>query len=221
MTKDAEAIIEKMKNSSYSDLNFDFILKLTNESERGAILIGASKVETYLENLITKILPLSDKKYTSRLFNYPGPLSSFSGKIELCFAFRIINERVYNSLTALRKIRNDAAHSDKMFSFKDLNDDLERIYDFEHKFPEAVHSQSSKLLFNWKKSRAKESLIDNNIDPEQIGFERLWSDRLPDPEVDETFQEHLRVWKLAYGLTLLCLKIEVIMDSWTLKESVD
>jgi hypothetical protein len=215
MTDDAKAIIEKMKNSNYSDLNFEFIFKLTNESERGAILIGASKVETYLEDLICNILPLNDKNYRSRLFNYPGPLSSFSGKIELSFAFRIIDERVYNSLNALRKIRNEAAHSDKMFSFKDLNNDLEKIYGFEQKFPEIVHKQSSKILLDWKKLSAKESLNYNRIDPKQIGFERLWSDRLPNPEVDETFQEQLRVWKLAYGLTLLCLKIEVIKEAWT------
>jgi hypothetical protein len=37
-------IIEKMKSSEYKELNFEFLHKLTNESDRGAILIGTSVV---------------------------------------------------------------------------------------------------------------------------------------------------------------------------------
>ena len=196
-------------------MNFDFAFKLTNESERGAILIGASKVENYLENLVLNILPSRTKKYTDRLLNYPGALSSFSGKIELCFAFRVIDERVYNSLNTLRKIRNEAAHSDKTFSLKEFNNELEKIYDFEYGFPEVIHKQTFDHLLRWKKDNARQALIDNNL--ADYDFEAIWNEKLPEPEKDETFQEHLRVWKLAYGLTLLCLRIEVTQDEWTTK----
>lgn len=206
-----------MKDSNYSDLNFEFMMKLTNESERGAVLIGASKVEIFLEDLIRALLPSVEKRYTSKLLSYPGPLSSFSGKIELCFAFRIIDERVYKSLTALRKIRNDAAHSNEIFSLKKLNKVMEEIYDFEDGFPRVVHERSFTLLSNWKKGVAKQSLIDQNFDLEEIGFEQLWKETLVDPDTNDTFQEHLRVWKLAFGLTLLCLKLEVIKDEWLVK----
>lgn len=215
MTPHAEAIIEKMKSSVYPELNFDFAFKLTNESERGAVLVGTSKVEIYLENLVIHILPHKTKKYTDRLLNYPGPLSSFSGKIELCFAFRIIDEKVYAALTTLRKIRNEAAHSDETFSLKILDSELEKIYDFEYGFPAVIHKQTFDHLLKWKKENARQALIDNNLT--EYDFESLWNESLPEPEKDETFQEHLRVWKLAYGLTLLCLKIEVIQDEWTTK----
>lgn len=215
MTPHAAAIIEKMKNSGYPELNFDFAYKLTNESERGAILIGASKVESYLENLVLNILPIKTKKYTDKLLNYPGALSSFSGKIELCFAFGVIDEKIYNALTTLRKIRNNAAHSDETFSFRKFNGELEKIYEFEYGFPEVVHKQTFEHLLKWKKENVKRALVENNLD--DYDFETLWNERLPDPEKDETFQEHLRVWKLAYGLTLLCLKIEVIQDEWVAK----
>lgn len=216
MTKHAEAIIGKMKDSNYPELSFEFVYKLSNESERGAMLIGASKVETYLENLVLEILPHKGKIYTNKLLNYPGPLSSFSGKIELTYAFRIIDERVYNALTILRKVRNAAAHSNEMFSLENRNDELNGIYNFEDMFPEIVHTQTFDRLLNWKKENARQALIDNNL--AEFDFEQLWNERLPDPEKDETFQEHLRIWKLAYGLTLLCLKIEVIKDEWVSKQ---
>lgn len=219
MTPHAAAIIEKMKSSDYPKLHFEFSYKLTNESERGAILIGASKVEDYLYNLVLRILPIKTKKYTDRLLNYPGPLSSFSGKIELCFAFRVIDEEIYNALTTLRKIRNNAAHSDETFSFQELNSELEKIYEFEYGFPEAVHKQTFEHLLKWKKENAKQALIENNLD--NYDFETLWNERLPDPEKNEIFQQHLRVWKLAYGLTLLCLKIEVIQDEWVAKNDAN
>ena len=202
-----------MNDSSYPELSFEFAYKLSNESERGAVLIGTSKVETYLENLVLEILPRKGKSYTSKLLNYPGPLSSFSGKIELTYAFRVIDERVYNSLTILRKVRNIAAHSNEMFSLENRNDELNVVYDFEDRFPEIVHTQTFDRLLNWKKENARQSLIDNNL-LEAVDFEQLWKEKLPNPEKDKTFQEHLRIWKLAYGLTLLCLKIEVVKDEW-------
>ena len=61
--------------------------KLLKESGRGAVLIGTSYVEEHLQKFILNILPSDEKKYISRLLNYPGPLSSFFSKIgaELCF----------------------------------------------------------------------------------------------------------------------------------------
>lgn len=215
MTKHAREIIEKMKTSVYSELSFDFAFKLTNESDRGAILIGASKVESYLETLIKKNLPKKTNNYTGRLLNYPGPLSSFSGKIELCFAFRIFDEKVYDSLNLLRKIRNNAAHSDQVFNLKNQSAELNEIYNFEDGFSEVVHEISFNNLLNWKRNKAKNILLENNI--MDIDFEKLWKERLPNPELDETFQEHLITWKLAHGLTLLCLKIEVIHDEWEIR----
>ena len=60
---------------------FDVLLdKLLNETARGAVLIGTSHVEEHLENLILRILPSDKKQFTTKLFNYPGSLSSFSAK---------------------------------------------------------------------------------------------------------------------------------------------
>lgn len=212
MKPHAEAILKKMETSSYLELSFDFAFKLTNESERGAILVGASKVEVYLEKLIRSILPNNTKKYTERLMSYPGSLSSFSGKIELCYAFRIIDERVYDALTILRKVRNEAAHSNETFSLKEFVSKLEKIYDFEDGFVKVVNDLAFKNLLKWKKENVRQVLIKNNFT--EFDLEELFKRSLANPDKDEVFQEHLRIWKLFYGLTFLSLKIEVIQEEW-------
>lgn len=53
---------------------------------------------------------MRDNSKTDELFNGYGPLSSFSGKINCAFAFKIIDESVHRDLDYIRKIRNHFAH---------------------------------------------------------------------------------------------------------------
>src|ERR1700740_2379718 len=212
MKSHATSIIEKMEDPKTPELNFEFIYKLTNESERGAILIGASKIEDYLKELILKVIPSHNKDYKNRLLDYPGPLSSFSGKIELTYAFRIIDEQVYNSLNTLRKIRNEAAHSDELFSLQENKKRLEKIYNFEDGFPEVVHNLALKHMIVMKKEVIRKAFAEKNL--QEIDHEKLWNERFPNPEENESLQEKLTIWKLAYGLTFLCLKIEAIAEEY-------
>lgn len=95
---------------------------LKSESDRGSIIIGAAKVEDALTDYLEKIIPNKSKTYKKKLFEYPGLLSSFSAKIELSYCFRYINENLYTTLNALRKIRNQAAHSSNSFKIEDLRE---------------------------------------------------------------------------------------------------
>lgn len=210
MTEHAKSILEKMKTSYYPELSFDFAQKLTNESERGAILIGTSKVEEYLENLVKQVLPNQTKKFKDKLFNYPGPLSSFSGKIELSYAFGVIDIELYNSLNALRQIRNKAAHSNEKFSLKSFEKEIEMIYNFEYGFPVVINELATDNLSYWNKENARKMLVDNNL--AHVDFEKIWNDRIDKSEYKILFDDSLRTWKLAYGLTFLCLKIEAVRD---------
>ncbi|MEX8548005.1 MAG: hypothetical protein V5804_10435 [Mucilaginibacter sp.] len=212
MNAHVTAILEKMQTSDYVKLNSDFAFKLTNESERGALLIGAGKVEEYLEKLIVGLLPSKEKNYTSKLLNYPGPLSSFSGKIELPYAFRIFDERLYKSLTELRKLRNQAAHSSNSFSFDEIKENLEMIYDFEENFKEVIHKLSFDNLMKWKKIILKQAFENSKL--KNYDYEKLWHQHVPNPESNSSIQKQLVVWKLAYGLTFICLKIEAIIDDY-------
>jgi len=197
----------------YADLTFDFLLKITNESERGAILIGGSKIDDYLEDLIKSIMLNKTKKYQNKLLKYPGPLSSFSGKIELLFAFRIIDERLYNSLNILRQIRNEAAHTYNEFSIQNIRNKLDVIYEFEEGFKDVSYKLAYKHLIRHKKETLRNGLEEKGL-ADKVDYEQLWSERIPDPENNKTIQEHLTIWKLAYGLVFLCLKIELITNEY-------
>jgi len=211
MNSRADDIIEKMKNSVYPELNFEFIYKLTNESERGAVLIGTSKVEEYLEKLSRKILPSKTKSYTSRLLNYPGALSSFSGKIELLYAFRIIDKRFYNSLNTLRKIRNNAAHSSEEFKLIDLQEEQTKINDFEEDFVGLIEHLALNNLITSKKWKFEKILADQKEESKPY-FQKEINKRLENLKDDEDIKEQLRIWILSYGLVFMCLKIMVLID---------
>jgi DNA-binding MltR family transcriptional regulator len=206
-------ILEKMKDSSYSELNFEFAFKLTNESDRGAILIGASKVEEYLEKLILSILPKEQKSYTSKLLNYPGAISSFSGKIELLFAFRIIDERLYNSLNSLRIIRNKAAHSSEAFSQENFKETIKKINDFEEDFEGLITHLAYENLLVWKKATIKEILDNRNLSEKE--YKEIWKKNVDDLKDNAEIKKQLITWTLSYGLTLMCVKIMAIIDEYS------
>ena len=207
-------IVEKMKGNEYKELNWDFTFNLTNESDRGAILIGGSKVEKYLEELIITILPSKLKTTKPRLLNYPGPLSSFSGKVELAYAFRLIDSKLYSSLSSLRKIRNDAAHSSSLYSLQKSKDQLESIYDFEYKVPDIVHKLAYDNLIKWKRMSIKKNFEENNLT--DLDEKKFFEERYPNPLENEDILKQLLIWELAYGLTFLCMKIKILTQEYSL-----
>lgn len=212
MNSETNEIIDKMKNSVYSELNYDFLYKLTNESERGAVLIGTSKVEEYLEKLVRKILPSKSKSYTSRLLKYPGAISSFSGKIELLYAFRIIDKRFYNSLNSLRKIRNNAAHSSEGFKLINLKQEQTQINNFQEDFVGLIEYIALNSLIENKKNRFNDILEKQKEENKQY-FKKEVDKKIAGLKESKEIKEQLRIWILSYGLVFMCLKIMVLIDS--------
>lgn len=186
--------------------------KLLGESGRGAILIGTSYVEDHLENYILKVLPSNEKKYTSRLMNYPGPLSSFSAKIELSYAFRLIPENMYNSLNALRKIRNDAAHSGKKFSLIN-NDKLDDIFNLGEGFRTVVHETSAKMMIYLKFDSLKAWLIKKGQTEEEAI--ELLKNKFEEDETKKILESQLPHWKLVNGLSMICGLLRFYSDETT------
>ncbi len=85
-------------------------VKLMNEGERGAVLLGAARLEAALEKLLKSILsPHPDGN--DNLFQPDRPLGSFSAKISLAFRLSLIDKPVEHALQMIRKVRNDFAHS--------------------------------------------------------------------------------------------------------------
>lgn len=85
-----------------------------NESDRGCVLVSAAYLEDTLETLLRTHLSSDTncvKKAVDPLFQTMGPLSSFSAKIKLVFALKLVNAGQFCDLEIVRKVRNNVAHS--------------------------------------------------------------------------------------------------------------
>ena len=164
-----------LDNSKFNPLNYPEIKELLNElydkllseSGRGAVLIGTAYVDDHLTKFITSLLPSKSKKYHEKLLLYPGPLSSFSSKIELCYPFRYISKPIYDSLNALRKIRNNAAHSSKEFSFAQIRAMFNKIFSFIGNYPSFVRDRAMEVMVGMKMAALKSVFEEHNLGAEE------------------------------------------------------
>lgn len=204
-----EKIIQKLNDELYPELNADMIYKLSNESERGAVLIGTSKIEEFLELLVTKILPVESNSYKKRLLEYPGPLSSFSSKIELLYAFRYIDNQFYTSLNVLRKLRNDAAHSYNDFSLEKEANKIEEIIRFvDEDLSYVITELSLNNLLEIKKGKLEKIYQEKGLRIDYDNIKKV----LEDPKNSSAMEQQHRIWKLSYGIVFMCLYALVIID---------
>jgi hypothetical protein len=80
------------------------------ERGRGAVLVGAARVDAVLERLIKAVLaPVNPKD--DGLFKPERPLGSFGAKIALAARMGLIDGAVEKALHTLRRVRNAFAHS--------------------------------------------------------------------------------------------------------------
>lgn len=84
--------------------------QLIKEGGRGAVLLGAARLDLALE----KLLKATMNPHTGgedNLFEPDRPLGTFSAKIALCYRLGLIDKQVEHALQMIRKVRNDFAHS--------------------------------------------------------------------------------------------------------------
>jgi DNA-binding MltR family transcriptional regulator len=88
----------------------DTITKLTLQSQAGWVLVTGALLADSLERvLLTKMRTLSNKKAKQIVKN--GPLRNLAAKIDLAWAFELVDDRMHHDLTVIRDIRNEFAHS--------------------------------------------------------------------------------------------------------------
>lgn len=177
--------------------------KLLEESGRGALLIATTHVDDHLTKLIKEVLPKDiSKKHTNTLFKYPGALSSFSAKIELAYAFRLINQNLYDCLNALRKIRNDAAHSPSILNLYELNEKLKEIYNLGPTVPNLIREISMKMIVQTKVNAVKNIFDEFEFTDEKK--QRQMEEIFADKEKIAVIEKQVPFWELINGLCLIC-----------------
>jgi hypothetical protein len=92
---------------------WDPIMELVRTSQPGLVLVSAA----VLADRLIKMRTLSEAK-AKRIFN--GPLGRLAAKIDVAYAFELIDDDLYEDLTAIKDIRNEFAHSVTQVSFDSL-----------------------------------------------------------------------------------------------------
>jgi DNA-binding MltR family transcriptional regulator len=94
---------------------------LGTESDRGCILVAASALSVFLEEMLKLALvaePHALKHAIKPLFEPMGPLATFSAKIKLAYGLGLINKSDFTDLEKIRKIRNIASHEHSTMTFE-------------------------------------------------------------------------------------------------------
>jgi DNA-binding MltR family transcriptional regulator len=87
----------------------EFVHQFKEETDRAAVILGASKLDFLLTQLIDHFLVPNYSK-SDELLDGDGPLSTFSAKINLAFRLGLIDAQFAKALHLVRRIRNDFAH---------------------------------------------------------------------------------------------------------------
>ncbi|SRR5258708_6702206 len=92
------------------------------ESDRGAAILVGSFAEHSLGLYLR--FRMKDQKVANDLFAPMGPLSNFSQRIAIAYAFGLISEKQYRDFQIIRRIRNHFAHHpmDTTFETKEIKE---------------------------------------------------------------------------------------------------
>jgi DNA-binding MltR family transcriptional regulator len=104
-----------------SEVGLEFIKYL----QSNFAIVAGSVLEDMLEAALRgKMRDDLSAALKERLFSGYGPLSTFSGKIDIAFAFSLFDVQIYNDLRAIKDIRNKFAHTSEFLNFS--SPELER-----------------------------------------------------------------------------------------------
>ena len=89
-----------------------FFAELTTGSDRAAALVATSYLDAEMADTLEAVLHFETKEEVNNLLRNPNaPLSTFSARIKMLKALRIVDSDVFGVLETLRAIRNEFAHS--------------------------------------------------------------------------------------------------------------
>ena len=178
------------------------LASLFEESSRGALMIVISHLDDGLTGLLSAVLPNEmTKNERKRLINYPGHLSSFSSKIELAYAFRLIGRPLYNSLNSIRKIRNEAAHSSLPIDLEELNQKMENVYDLGVGVVSAVKKMAADAMLTFKFQGLDQMFENLGLSVEDR--REMMKATVEDKEVMDSLRKQLPFWELLYGTSII------------------
>ncbi|MGA3949196.1 MltR family transcriptional regulator [Ralstonia nicotianae] len=96
----------------------EFRIALSDETDRGAALMAAAFIDDRLKILLERKL-VAAPKIVSPIFEFNGALGTFSSRIDMAYLLGLLPKNARQDLHAIRKIRNEFAHTASPISFDD------------------------------------------------------------------------------------------------------
>lgn len=141
------------------------IRSLVKESDRGCIILLSSMLEEKLERLHLSHVSINytgedkvEEFFKKTLLGAFGPLVSFSGKINMAYAYGLITHDEFCALNIVRKLRNEAAHCGFEFNLQDSG--VQRLIAKMNVLEPSKHAKGMMIQFP-KVSEVKRNIIVN------------------------------------------------------------
>lgn len=177
------------------------------ESDRGAVLLGASQIDEQLKLLFDSLVPLStNRKRKKEIFNFTGPFGSFAAKLDIAYVCRLLPVSLINAIHRFRKLRNDVAHQTSSFSLMAYEVDVRSIFALVGSgIDDGVSRMAVELMMNSMLSKL--TTIEHPIDEGKPLFENKEAvlDYLDQNRhlLDDIGINQLR-WEIGCGIALIC-----------------
>jgi len=181
---------------------------MLQESDRGAVLVGAATVDAYLAELFRSVATKRmSQKRLRRLLNH-GPLSSLSARAEVALAVDLISRSLHRSIDLLRRLRNDAAHSHGSFRLGDHQQRLREMLDLGPGMPAAINRIAAGALIDGLLGNIGETEAARRPTERLFESPRDVLDYLSEsPRLLDQLQERAYRHELATGVALICVTL--------------
>lgn len=182
------------------------ITDLLDESDRGAALIAADIISNHLVETFERLAPPFLNKTVRRMVSYPGVASTLSAKANIAALNGWLDETSYKAVGHLRRIRNDAAHSNKNFSLKDQAGRITEMLRLGDSVPRGMDGIANEvLLINlFQRLQANGEELKNELGENPFGTTEQILDELERrPDWSLPLEERLTRMKLGLGACLI------------------
>ncbi len=134
------------------------------ESDRGAVLIATELVAEQLELLFRATAPADmSVKRVRAILECPGVLSGLAAKIDIGLMCGLFGARLGNALHALRRLRNDCAHSAQAFRLRDRWQDYRKAFALGDGLPEWINRTVLEVTMKGVVARLQEIRMPNDL----------------------------------------------------------
>lgn len=195
-----------INHPSVTKLFEDFFPILGAESDRGVVLVGSSHIDQHLKKLFEEIRPKGlSGKMMKEMLSATGPLGTHSGKLKLAYLTRLIPERLFRAIDALRDLRNDLAHGITGFSLKGREQQIAQVCNLGDDVPIFINRIACECLvkrFVSLINEAEQSLPDSTDEFEDR--EAALKFFLAQPALTNRAEELRPRFELAIGIVLIC-----------------